>query len=334
MIKAILKGIFGWAIRGVIRSDRLLTRALQQVIADQQGFETLKKHLFMDERAFQELLESVLATKPVDLWNTILSSPRSFNNMMQPLIASGQFNERFETLIGHTDIGTHNQSAREIWLQNALLKVPAGLRILDAGAGECQYRKFCDHLDYVSQDFAKYDGQGDQAGLQMGTWDVTKLDIVSDITQIPEPDGSFDAIMCTEVLEHLPDPLSALAEFSRLLKSGGVLIITAPFCSLTHFAPYHFSTGFSRYFYETHLNANGYAIQEITANGNYFDFLAQEVRRIPYVAGQYGMDPVGSAPAEELVAFALLKILAEHAQNTQGSSELLTYGYFIRATKQ
>ncbi|MRR36812.1 SAM-dependent methyltransferase, partial [bacterium] len=146
--------------------------------------------------------------------------------------------------------GTHNESTREDWLEQALREIPAGSRILDAGAGELRYRKFCCHLEYVSQDFAQYDGRGDTVGLHSGSWDQTKLDIVSDITAIPEPDGSFDAILCVEVLEHLPDPLAALREFARLLRSGGQLVVTAPFCSLTHLAPYFFSTGFSRYFYE------------------------------------------------------------------------------------
>ena len=126
--------------------------------------------------------------------------------------------------------------------------MPAGSRILDAGAGELRYKPLCSHLEYVSQDFAQYNGQGDGVGLQMGNWDQTHLDIVCDITQIPEPDQSFDVIMCIEVFEHLPDPLAALREFNRLLKSGGWLIITAPFNSLTHFAPYHFYTGLTNIF--------------------------------------------------------------------------------------
>ncbi|NJN83841.1 MAG: hypothetical protein HC802_17255 [Caldilineaceae bacterium] len=95
-------------------------------------------------------------------------------------------------------VGRDNKANREAWLQQTLASIPPGARLLDAGAGELQYRKYCQHLDYVSQDFAAYDGQGDGAGNQTGTWDQSRLDIVSDIVDIPEPDGSFDAIMCTE----------------------------------------------------------------------------------------------------------------------------------------
>ncbi len=86
-------------------------------------------------------------------------------------------------------------------------------------------------------DFGEYDGKGDGEALQIGEFDYGKLDIISDITSIPAPDSSFDAIMCIEVLEHLPDPIKAIQEFYRLLKPNGHLLITAPFCSLTLFFP-------------------------------------------------------------------------------------------------
>lgn len=66
------------------------------------------------------------------------------------------------------------------------------------------------------------------------------MNILSDITTILELDASFDAVKCIEVFEHIPEPVKAVKEFSRILKPGGILILTAPFCSLTHFAPYYF----------------------------------------------------------------------------------------------
>lgn len=158
-------------------------------------------------------------------------------------------------------IGDDNESSRINWLENVLKGIPAGLKILDAGAGECQFKKFCGHLNYVSQDFAKYDGSGNKEGLQTNGWDNTKLDIVSDITNIPVGDSSFDVVMCTEVFEHLKNPILALKEFYRILKKGGTLIITAPFNSLTHFAPYHFYSGFNKYFYQENLAEQHFLIK-------------------------------------------------------------------------
>lgn len=229
------------------------------------------------------------------------------------------------------EVGTRNELNRENFLREALQNIPTNARILDAGAGELKYKPFCAHLNYVSQDFAKYDGKGNDAGLQMGAWDQTKLDIVSDITEIPEPDDSFDAIMCVEVLEHLPKPDLAIKEFSRLLHKGGALIITAPFCSLTHFAPYHFHTGFNKYFYETLLKEYGFEIVKIETNGNYFEYLAQEVRRVPYCAQTYANTAL-TAEGTNILSNMLI-LLEELNKLNNNSEEFLCFGYHVVAKK-
>ncbi len=229
-------------------------------------------------------------------------------------------------------VGTHNESARKAWVKNALGQIAAGSRILDAGAGQCQFREFCSHLDYVAQDFSKYDGQGDTKGLHMGSWDYSRIHIISDITAIPEADASFDAVMCTEVFEHLPDPVAAIREFSRLLRPGGKLILTAPFCSLTHFAPYHFYTGFNRYFFERYLPEYGLAIDELSTNGNFFEFIAQEVHRVSDVSKKY----TGRRPTllDRIALHLVFRMLSRFSRTDKGSSELLSFGLFVRATKK
>jgi ubiquinone/menaquinone biosynthesis C-methylase UbiE len=228
-------------------------------------------------------------------------------------------------------VGTTNEAVRLAWVKRILAEIPAGSRILDAGAGELKYRRFCSHLRYVSLDFARYDGRGDDSGLQTGAWDSSQVDIVSDITAIPAGAASFDVIMCIEVLEHLPNPLLALGEFSRLLRSGGHLILTAPFCSLTHFAPYHYCTGFNRYFYERHLSGYRFSIVEIRANGNYFEYLAQELRRLPSAAERYANRPLRRW--ESLALRFVLRLLQQAAATDKESHELLCFGYHVHARK-
>ena len=240
--------------------------------------------------------------------------------------------KRFFTRLSIGNVaGMGNEPARQLWVKDMLTALPAGLRLLDAGAGEQQYKKYCSHLNYVSQDFAQYDGLGDNAGLQMGKWDNSNLDIVSDITHIPEPDASFDVILCTEVFEHLPNPALAIKEFSRLLKTGGKLLITAPFCSLTHFAPFHFYTGFNRYFYETHLASNGLKIVSIEHNGNYFEYLAQEIRRIEDISAAYSK--VNLRFMDRFAIWIMLKMLDKMSKLDKGSKELLHFGFHVYAEK-
>lgn len=227
-------------------------------------------------------------------------------------------------------VGTTNESARATWVKDSLKKIPEGLILLDAGAGESQYKKYCPHLKYIAQDFGQYNGTGN-VGLQEGSWDNSRLDIVSDITSIPLDDHSVDVVMCTEVFEHIPDPLAALKEFNRLVKPGGFLILTAPFVSFTHFAPYHFATGFNRYFYETHLPANGFVIEELILNGNYFEFLAQEQRRIKTVAKKYSNRRINFF--EKALIHLNIYMLERLSKRDKGSAELLCYGVQVVAKK-
>ncbi len=227
--------------------------------------------------------------------------------------------------------GNENLINRQMWVKKTLTSLPNGLKIIDVGAGECQYKKYCSHLQYVSQDFNQYNGEGDGVGFQTGKWDLSTIDIVSDITDIPVQDESFDVVLCTEVLEHVPDPVSALNEMNRILKKGGVMIITSPFCSLTHFAPYHFADGFNKYFYEFHFKRLGYDIFEITPNGNYFKYISQELIRLPSMIKTYLK---GNQLLIKLLTYALRYIISSSDTNDTKSSEILCYGYHIQAQKK
>jgi SAM-dependent methyltransferase len=49
-----------------------------------------------------------------------------------------------------------------------------------------------------------------------------------DVEHLPFVDGSFGTVLCTEVIEHIPDPSAALAEYRRVLRPGGVLVGSVP----------------------------------------------------------------------------------------------------------
>jgi len=256
---------------------------------------------------FLALISAFLKQKPLERRNSLSLDPEAYR------------------------VGTSNASVRDAWVAKVLAELPPGARLLDAGAGECHYKKLCGHLRYVSQDLAEYTGHGSSVGLQQAKWDTSAVDIICDITAIPEPDASFDAILCTEVLEHLPEPAPALRELARLLKLGGTLIVTAPFCSLTHFAPYHFATGFNRYFYSHHLCALGFEITDMIENGNFFEYMAQEVRRIDHMAERYCSDK--PTRLERYAMQIVLGMLERLSHRERGSQEMLHFDYQVRAIK-
>ena len=228
-----------------------------------------------------------------------------------------------------------NEEARQNWLAEKLAAIPAGKSLLDVGAGECQYKKYCGHLNYVAQDVNLYDGSGDKAGLQTGTWDHSQIDIVCDLLDIPETEG-FDVVLCSEVLEHVPDPARALEKLLRLTKPGRQLIVTAPFCSMTHFAPYHYATGFSAYFYKHHLERFGWDIVELSPNGGFFDYQGHQMNqtRGTHSANLGSRAGFWTRQVLRLASRTMRKLAnADGSRNNRKSSELLTFGWHVVASR-
>ncbi len=52
--------------------------------------------------------------------------------------------------------------------------------------------------------------------------------VEGDVEALPFADASFGTVLCTEVIEHIPDPAAALAEYQRVLRPGGVVIGSVP----------------------------------------------------------------------------------------------------------
>lgn len=230
------------------------------------------------------------------------------------------------------DFGRNNSSSRDKEIIQLLEDLPAGCKILDVGAGEQPYRKYCSHLDYKCQDFCQYDGKGDSTGIQTSNFNISNIDIVSDISEIPVENNSYDAILCTEVIEHVPNPVDAIKEMGRILKPKGKIIISSPFFSLSHFAPYHFYSGFNKYFYQE-VFKNGFEINSCVAYGNYFEVLAQELFRC---SSPKFISQVSSGRMNiffKLVLLSSIYVLKILNRKDKNSDELLCYGYILSVTK-
>lgn len=228
----------------------------------------------------------------------------------------------------------NNKIPREKWIKRALKEVPMNSKLLDAGAGELQYKNFCQHLQYVSQDLGTYDGTGNGEGLQVGERDNSRIDIKSDIINIPVADKSFDVILCIEVFEHIPEPIKALEEFGRILKKGGLAIITVPVSSYTHYAPQYFYNGFSKYFFDKYLTEFGFKIEEIEFNGNYFTYLFGMITAVPSVTQKYlGFGGKIFKGIYLVMMTPLLLMINFMAKKAKGSSEMHSTGIHVKARK-
>lgn len=186
--------------------------------------------------------------------------------------------------------GVNNQVTRDLWVIQTITELFKArghdhLSLLDAGAGQQPYREVIESLgiSYTSHDFNSYAPTNEQSGLHV-EWPHLDHDYVCDILEIPSSDV-FDIVLCTEVLEHVPDPVATLKHLSKLVRSGGHLILTAPLLSLIHQAPYHFSSGLTPFWYQHWINNNFLEIEKIVQHGDYGDLLSQEIRRFLKLPG-------------------------------------------------
>jgi SAM-dependent methyltransferase len=86
--------------------------------------------------------------------------------------------------------------------------VPRAAAILDVGCGEKPYYPlFSEAAEYVGADVV----------------DGPQVDVVCPLEALAFEDARFDVVLCTQVLEHVRDPLASLREAARVLKPGGVL---------------------------------------------------------------------------------------------------------------
>lgn len=234
-----------------------------------------------------------------------------------------------ETVISLSEIHNFNQLARDRWMRTKAASVASGLRVLDVGAGTCLYRSLFVHCDYKTQDFKQYDGC-EKLG---GTHEYGQIDYVSDILDIPVPDHTFDIVICTEVLEHTPEPILALREISRVLKNGGRAFVTAPLGSGLHQLPYHFYGGYTPEWYKRFGPRWGLFPIEITPNGGFLKHLAQESAR---AAGLLANQPhLHGTDALEMIHFLherLPRFL--FTLDNQFFLDKFTVGYFVEFVKE
>ena len=172
-------------------------------------------------------------------------------------------------------------------------------RVLDAGAGKAPFRGLFDHVTYETADF----GQVNKTYAQ--------LDHVCDLTAIPVPDSSYDLVLCTQVMEHVPDPIAVLREFNRVLKPEGQAWLSAPFFYAEHEKPYDFHR-FTQFAWKRMAAETGFTVQEITWLEGYYGTLAYQAR----IGAQ-------SLPNRWLVWRVLLALLARHMTHAEMKKKVL-----------
>ena len=162
------------------------------------------------------------------------------------------------------------------FVRRQLESLPPGSKLLDVGAGSQRFRQYCQHLQYFAQDFGE---SPTGIGLEKEEYKYGNIDYKGNCWEIEVPDNTFDAVLCTEVLEHIPYPERTVQEISRILKPGGTLILTAPLSSLRHMDPYWYQPGLSDNWYKYFFKKHRIEICSLQSVGDYGQVLKAELIR-------------------------------------------------------
>jgi len=156
--------------------------------------------------------------------------------------------------------------------------INSGSLVLDAGAGDDPYKELFKDINYHSTDFGK----------------VNKIyapcTYICDLVSIPIRSNSYDAIIFTQVLEHVPEPELVLQELFRILKPGGIMFFTSPLFFSEHEIPYDFYR-YTKFGLNYLFDKVGFSIERINWLEGYFGTLGyqyeHESRDLPYLPMQF-----------------------------------------------
>jgi SAM-dependent methyltransferase len=140
----------------------------------------------------------------------------------------------------------------EAAVRQAKAELPVGPRVvLDVGCGNRPYADLFSDCRYIGLNYSARDACPD---------------VIADAMRLPIATGTVDLVFCTQVLEHLPKPWRFLEECHRVLKTGGWMILSAPFYWPLHEEPYDYFR-FTRYGLQDLVLSAGFTRCEIKADG-------------------------------------------------------------------
>lgn len=135
--------------------------------------------------------------------------------------------------------------------------------VVDIGCGRKPYRSWIDAERYL--------------GIDLDTPTTRALaaaDLLYDGKRLPLADASHDGALCSQVLEHVPEPDDFVAEIRRVLRPGGLLVLTVPFAWDEHEQPNDFAR-YSSFGLRVLLERNGFEVLELRKSGRGAAAIAQ-----------------------------------------------------------
>jgi ubiquinone/menaquinone biosynthesis C-methylase UbiE len=151
-----------------------------------------------------------------------------------------------------------NDQLRLQFIEFAFNKYGKKKELLDLGCGVKPFKSI----------YSKYSVSSLGIDVATSPHSKTEVDVIYDGSHIPFENNRFEYVLCTEVMEHVPEPAAFLKEINRVMQPDGVLIMTTPFLVPLHEEPYDY------YRYTKHairylLNQAGFRLEHIESFSGY-----------------------------------------------------------------
>lgn len=201
--------------------------------------------------------------------------------------------------------------------------LPPGSRVLDLGGNKIRKRG--------QFDIERYDLRVVYANLSA----TKRPDVQAEAEHVPFEDSCFDAVLCSELLEHVPNPLTVLNEVYRVLRPGGVLLICVPFLSHIHSDPYDYGR-YTYHYWRENLAKIGFNDIHIEKQGLFWSVLVDMLREFAYQMATEGRPKSAWVRRQvvRLISWAKRTALQRDTQPDQHPFYgRFTTGFGIRTTK-
>ena len=127
-------------------------------------------------------------------------------------------------------------------------------KVLDVGCGNKPYESFFNS------------GVDSYTGCDVVQSSGNKVDVICKATQLAYESDEFDTLFSTQVMEHVDNSDLMMKECNRVLKPGGILLLSVPLCWELHEEPYDFFR-FTKYGLKELCDRNNFEMLEIISNG-------------------------------------------------------------------
>jgi len=180
-------------------------------------------------------------------------------NLLKRIYTNEQFNPKIIGLF----INPFYFARKGLYQQVSELIQNLNGRVLDIGCGQKPYQPLCNATEYI--------------GLEIDTpenREHKKADFFYDGKVMPFENSSFDSLITNQVFEHVFNPNDFLRELNRVLKPGGLLLLTVPFVWDEHEQPYDYAR-YSSFGLKHILNEHSFEIIEHKKSNNGIEVIFQ-----------------------------------------------------------